>query len=140
MTKTPKKRLGDILVEFNVITEAQLQEALKTQKQNGLRLGQALIKLGFVTEQSMNEVLEFQLGIPQIALHKYRIDPKVVELITGDLAKRHLILPFEKKGNKLHLAMADPLNLMAIDDVQSHTGLEVEPAIATEREIKQNIS
>jgi type IV pilus assembly protein PilB len=140
LTKPEKKRLGDILVEFNVITEAQLQDALKIQKETGVRLGQALIQLGFITEQRMNEVLEFQLGIPQVALHKYRLDPKVVKRISGELARRHKVIPIEQKGNKLKLAMIDPLNLVAIDDVQLQTGLEIEPVIATEREIDQVIS
>jgi type IV pilus assembly protein PilB len=140
LAKPEKKRLGDILVEFNVITEAQLQDALKVQKETGVRLGQALIQLGIVTEQRMNEVLEFQLGIPQVALHKYRLDPKVVKLISGELARRHKIIPIERKANKIRLAMMDPLNLVAIDDVQLQTGLEVEPVIATEREIDQVIS
>jgi type IV pilus assembly protein PilB len=140
LAKPEKKRLGDILVEFKVITETQLQDALKVQKETGVRLGQALIQLGIVTEQRMNEVLEFQLGIPQVALHKYRLDPKVVKLISGELARRHKIVPVERRGNKIRLAMMDPLNLVAIDDVQLQTGMEVEPVIASEREIDQVIS
>ncbi|OEF98323.1 GspE/PulE family protein [Desulfuribacillus alkaliarsenatis] len=140
MAKPGKKRLGDLLVESNLITESQLQEALRVQKEMGVRLGEALIQLGFITQQSINEVLEFQLGIPQIALHKLRLDPKIVKLIDGDLARRHKIIPIEKRDNTLRLAMADPLNLVAFDDVKMATGYEVEPVIATEHELDRVIS
>lgn len=140
LAKPEKKRLGDLLVESNLITQSQLMEALRIQKEMGVRLGQALIQLGFVTQQSINEVLEFQLGIPQVALHKLRLDPKVVKTISGDLARRHKIIPIEKKDNTIRLAMVDPLNLVAFDDVKMETGFEVEPVIATELEVDRIIS
>ncbi|MGF7186407.1 type IV pilus assembly protein PilB [Desulfitispora alkaliphila] len=138
--KREKKRLGDILIDGGVITELQLKEALKTQKQTGLRLGHALIQLGLVTEEQIDEVLEIQLGLPRIALHKMRLNPKIVKLITGTVARNYKVIPFEKVENKLGLAMADPLNLDAIDNIEMQTGLTVEPAIASEREVDQAIS
>jgi len=140
LAKPEKKRLGDLLVESKLITESQLMEALRVQKEMGVRLGQALIQLGFVTQQSINEVLEFQLGIPQVALHKLRLDPKIVKLISGDLARRHKIIPIEKKDNTIRVAMVDPLNLVAFDDVKLQTGYEVEAVIATEHEVDRIIS
>lgn len=139
MGKPEKKRLGDLLVETNLITEAQLQEALSVQKNMGVRLGEALIQLGFVTQQGINEVLEFQLGIPQVELHKLRLDPKIVKLINGDLARRHKVIPIDRKGDTIRLAMIDPLNLVAFDDVAMETGLEIEPVIATEHEVDRVI-
>ncbi|OEH84210.1 type II secretion system protein GspE [Desulfuribacillus stibiiarsenatis] len=140
MAKPEKKRLGDLLVESNLITDIQLQEALRVQRDMGVRLGQALIQLGFVTQQSINEVLEFQLGIPQVQLHKLRLDPRVVKIISGDLARRHKVVPIERTSTGLRLAMADPLNLVAFDDVKMQTSLEVEPVIAMEIEIDRVIS
>ncbi|MBO8128745.1 MAG: Flp pilus assembly complex ATPase component TadA [Peptococcaceae bacterium] len=131
----PKKQLGDYLIENNLITEAQLQEALKIQRQTGERLGKILINLGYVTEQDIMEVLEFQLGIPQVELSKYTIDPLVVKSVPEKLIRRYKAIPIKKQGRQLTVAMVDPLNVVAIDDLRLASGLEIIPVLGSEKEI-----
>lgn len=135
----PKKRLGELLVESGLITQAQLQEALKAQKQSGERLGKALVNLGFVTEQDIINVLEFQLGISQVELYDMNLDPEVVKLVPENLVRRHKVMPIKRAPNLLTVAMVDPLNVVAIDDLRMATGCDIEPVISTEREIDQAI-
>lgn len=134
-----RKRLGDLLVEVGLLTMEQLEKALGVQKKTGDRIGNILINLGYVTETSMIEVLEFQLGVPHINLSNLTINQEVAASITLALAERYQIIPIEKKGKKIKLAMADPTNFYAIDDVRRVTGCEIEPLIAAEREIMQAI-
>ncbi|GAV22966.1 type II secretion system protein E [Carboxydothermus pertinax] len=129
------KRLGDFLVENGLITEEQLQKALEYQKRSGERLGQALVKLGYVTEQDIMGVLEFQLGIPQVALYNYSLNPALIKSIPESLIKRHKVIPLKREGNRLTVAMADPLNVVAIDDLRLATNLDIVPVIASEKEI-----
>ncbi|MFZ5688127.1 MAG: GspE/PulE family protein [Bacillota bacterium] len=135
----PKKRLGELLVDSGLITQAQLQEALKLQKQTGDRLGRVLISHGFVTEQDIINVLEFQLGISQVELHGITLDPEVVKMVPEHLVRRHKAIPVKRSGNILLVAMVDPLNVLAIDDFRLASGCEIEPAISTEKEIDQAI-
>ncbi len=134
-----KKRLGDILVEAGFITEEQLMEALEVQKDTDKRLGIVLKEMGFITEQDIVEALEFQLGIPQVDLKKFIIDPEIVNLISKSLAQRHKAIPIKRKGNTLTVAMADPLDVLAIDDIRIKSGCEVIPVIASKSEIKYAI-
>ncbi|AXF56149.1 GspE/PulE family protein [Salicibibacter kimchii] len=129
------KRLGDLLVEVNVISEEQLSQALAEQKNSGLRLGDQLTALGFIDEQRLVEVLEFQLGIPHVKLHKQQIDRGILNLISEEVAKGYQVLPMSKKGNKLVVAMADPLNYHAIDDMRLSTGFDIQPVIAKKEEL-----
>ncbi|MBS4540015.1 type II secretion system ATPase GspE [Clostridium sp. D2Q-11] len=129
------KRLGDLLVSVNKITEEQLSEALKIQKSSGKKLGEILVDNGYVTEADIIEVLEFQMGIPHVDLQKYFIEPEVVNLISETIARKYVLIPIKKDRGKLVVAMSDPLNLFAIDDVKISSGLDVEPVIST----KQNI-
>ncbi|GFN23289.1 GspE/PulE family protein [Thermanaeromonas sp. C210] len=135
-----KRRLGDLLVEAGMITREQLEQALREQRRSGERLGKVLTRLGLVTEKDILEVLEFQLGIPKVVLQDYNLDPGVVRLVPEALARRHLAIPIRRDGNRLLVAMADPLNLTAWDDLRVATGLEIMPAIAAEREIETMLS
>jgi len=135
----PKKRLGELLVESGLITQAELQEALKLQKQTGDRLGRVLISNGFVTEQDIINVLEFQLGISQVDLHGIALVPEVIKMLPERLVRRFKALPVKRLGNTLTVAMVDPLNVLAIDDFRLASGCEIEPAISTEKEIDQAI-
>lgn len=139
MANTSKKRIGDLLVEMNYLTEKQLKEALVIQRETGERLGNVLIEKNFVRESEMIEVLEFQLGIPHVKLHKVYIAPQIARLIQGDLAKRHQLIPIKKEKGTITIAMADPLDIYAIDDVKIFTGLKVKPVIATKRDISDAI-
>lgn len=128
--------LGDLLVEYKIIDKAQLEKALQAQKERGGRLGQVLVNLGYVTEQNILEILEFQLGIPQVSLTKYRLDRELVRSIPENLVKRYKVIPVKKHNNSITLAMADPLDLMAIDDIALVTGCQIEPVIASSSDIE----
>jgi type IV pilus assembly protein PilB len=134
-----RKRLGDLLIEAGLITEEQLQMALK-DKNPKQKLGDVLIQKGFITEQQLIEVLEFQLGIPHITLYRYPFDPSLFSLVPKEMAKRRLIIPLKKEGEKLLVAMADPMDFFTIDDLRLSTGFHIETAIATKDDILRAIN
>ena len=119
--------MGDLLVQADMITKDQLKEALQEQVKTGKKLGEILVEKGWVTEQNIIEVLEFQLGIPQVDLSKYVIDAKAAGMINENLAKRHLLIPIKIENNHLVVAMSDPLNVFALDDVQITTKWKLYP-------------
>jgi type IV pilus assembly protein PilB len=137
--KQERKRLGDLLVEAGLITEAQLEEALK-EKAPGQKLGDALLQRGYITEQQLIEVLEFQLGIPHVSLYRYPIDPKLTNLIPKEFAKRHMVMPLKIEGERLLVAMADPMDFFVIDDLRLSTGFHIETAIASKDDILRAIN
>lgn len=130
-----KKMLGEMLIAEGLITQMQLDKALREQEFNGGRLGRVLGNLGYVTEEGIIKVLGKQMGISHVELGRIVIDPDVVHLVPELVARRHQVLPLFKKGTSLTLAMVDPLNVFAIDDIHQITGLEINPAVGTEREI-----
>ena len=125
-----RKRLGDLLVDAGLITEQQLQATLETKNEDE-KLGDALLREGYITEQQLIEALEFQLGIPHINILQYPIEQDVIQLVPRELAKRHQALPFRKEGNKLYVAMADPMDYFAIEEIRMATGFQILPGIAT---------
>lgn len=133
------KRLGDLLVDTGIITQAQLKEALFLQKSSDSRLGDVLIEKGWISENQLIEVLEFQLGIPHVHLYKSKIDPAVTHLITENIAKRYMVLPLYEEGSQLVVAMADPLDYVAIDDLRMRTGYLIRPVITSKEEINMTI-
>ncbi|MBM7622728.1 type IV-A pilus assembly ATPase PilB [Sporohalobacter salinus] len=134
-----KKRLGDILVDVGFITEEELQQALEWQKGTEKRLGTILREMQLVTDQDVMEALEYQLGIPQVNLNKFIIDSNVIKMIPQSLAERHQAIPIKKEGNTLTVAMADPLDVLAIDDIRIKTDCEVSPVIASKEGIQRAI-
>lgn len=137
--KQGRKRLGDLLVEANVLTDEQLQHALAI-KQPDERLGDVLIKEQLVTEQTLIEVLEFQLGIPHVNLGQFPIDSEMIQLVPKEIAKRYLLVPLRKEKNKLFVAMADPMDYFAIEELRMLTGFRIEPCIATKQDLNKTIS
>jgi type IV pilus assembly protein PilB len=135
-----RKRLGDILVEASVISEKQLKEALQEQRTTGFRLGDQLIAMNLVSEQQIIEVLEYQLGIPHVDLYNQKIDKKLVNVISEEIARRYQVLPLQKTGNRLVVAMYDPLNYIALDDLRLSTGFEIDPVIAKKVELELAIN
>ncbi|MDE4541668.1 ATPase, T2SS/T4P/T4SS family [Thermoanaerobacterium sp. R66] len=127
-----KKKLGDLLVEVGLLDENQLNNAIKIQKKTGEKLGKILVKEGYLTEEQIIEALEFQLGIPHIDMKKVFIDANVAKLIPESMAKRHVAIPIKKENDSIFVAMADPLNIFAIDDIKLVTKLDVKPLIASE--------
>jgi type IV pilus assembly protein PilB len=135
----PRKRIGDLLVEAGLLSEEKLMQALKEQKELDMRLGDLLISRNYITEQQLIEVLEFQLGIPHVQLYRQKIDQKVIQIIPKRLAEQHIVLPLRTEGNKLVIAMADPLDYFAIDELRMSTGYLIEPAIASKEELMRAI-
>ncbi len=130
-----RRMIGEILTSFGIITEAQLESALQKQIETGEKLGKILVKRGILSEQQLIETIEFMLGIPFVHLSKINIDPEAVKLLAPQIIRLHKILPISRKKNTITLAMADPLNHQAIDDVRMATDLEVVPVLASEKEM-----
>src|SRR5271169_515792 len=133
------QRLGDLLVKENAITPEQLEQAQKLQRENGGRLGSALVKLGFLKETEVTTFVSRQYGIPAVNLAYCEIDPAVVKLIPYDAAKRYQILPLSRVGSSLTIALVDPTNVFALDDIKFMTGYNVEPVVASENEVMEGI-
>lgn len=132
MVKFKIRKMGDLLVEAGAINGEQLREVLQEQKISGRAISSLLVEDGYITEESLTEILEEQLGIPYVDLYNTEIiDSRVATSIPETLARRYKIMPVARRGNKLVLAMADPMNLIAIEDVSIATGSEVEPVIAS---------
>ena len=123
-------KLGQLLINNNLITEDQLNKALELQKKEGGRIGSNLIKLGYLTDDALIDFLSKQYGVPSIALANQDIDPSIVKFVPYDVANKYQIFPISKNGASLKLAMTDPSNVFAIDDVKFMTGYEVEPVVA----------
>src|SRR5436309_10329360 len=133
------QRLGDLLVKEKVISAEQLQQASKVQKDANCRLGSALVKLGFLTDEDVTNFLSRQYGVPAINLSYFEIDPAVVKLIPFETAKRYQILPLSRVGASLTIAMVDPTNVFAMDDIKFMTGFNIEPVVASESSILDGI-
>jgi type IV pilus assembly protein PilB len=133
-------RLGDMLVKATLITKEQLQKALQQQETGGGRIGTNLVKLGFISEDDITSFLSRQYGVPSINLSHFEIDPNVIKLIPAEIAQKHQIIPINRTGNVLTVAMADPSNIFAIDDIKFMTGFKVEPVVAAETSIKNAIN
>src|SRR5579862_2282336 len=133
------QRLGDLLVKEKIITTEQLEQANKVQKEQSCRLGSALVKLGFLTDEDVTNFLSRQYGVPAINLSYFEIDPAVVKLIPAETAKRYQILPLSRVGASLTIAMVDPTNVFAMDDIKFMTGFNIEPVVASESSILAGI-
>lgn len=134
-----RKRLGDLLVESGLITDEQLQETLET-KSPDVKLGDALLNEGKITELQLLEALELQLGIPRINIYQYQIEPEIIQLVPEQLAKHYNVMPVRKEDNKLFVAMIDPMDYFAIEELRMVTGCQIVPGIATKGEILRTIS
>src|SRR3954464_900203 len=133
------QRLGDLLVKEKIITPEQLEQANKVQKEQSCRLRSALVKLGFLTDEDVTNFLSRQYGVPAINLSYFEIDPAVVKLIPFETAKRYQILPLSRVGASLTIAMVDPTNVFAMDDIKFMTGFNIEPVVASESSILEGI-
>src|SRR5450759_2183401 len=132
-------KLGDLLVKAKLITGEQLQEALREVQSSGMKLGESLVKLGYVSEDDITETLSAQFGVPSINLSHFEIDPNVLKLVPADVARKYNILPVNKTGATLTIAMADPTNVFAMDDIKFMTGYNVEPVVAAELALQHSI-
>jgi type IV pilus assembly protein PilB len=133
-------KLGEILVREKLITSQQMREAIEYQRTNGGRLGSNLIKLGIISDDVITAVLSRQYGVPSINLELFQIEEETIKLISHEVALKYTVLPISKVGATLTLAMADPTNVFAMDDIKFMTGLNVEPVIASESSLAAAIT
>jgi len=139
MDKKEKKSLGESLVAEGILTKEQLAASCQQEKNLGLRLRKVLVKMGFIDEDDLVSFLSEKLNILRIELGNYLIDPKIIELVPEELARKHELIPVLKIGNRLTCAMVDPWNIFALDEIRAKTNFIVEPAAATESEIRKAI-
>ena len=125
-------RIGELLLEETRITPAQLQEALNRQKANGGKVGLNLVRLGFVSDEDITELLSKQYGVPSINLSQFEIDPAIISLLPAETVQKYQIIPLSRSGATLTIAITDPTNVFAMDDIKFMTGYNVEPVVASE--------
>ena len=137
MAAKQKKSLGEALVEIGLLTAGQIKEAREEEKNTQQPLRKIIVQKGFISDEDLISFIASNMNLPRIELSNYIIDPKLIGLVPEELARKHQIIPALKIGNSLTCAMFDPLNLFAIDELRNITGFDIEPAVATEKEIKR---
>src|SRR6266496_1111580 len=133
-------KLGEILVRENLISPQHLRQALDYQREHGGRLGYNLVKLGLLSDDTITAVLSRQYGIPSVNLELFNIDDSVIRLIPQEVAQKYSVLPLSRVGATLTLAMVDPTNVFAMDDIKFMTGLNIEPVVVAEASIQRAIA
>ncbi|PYS75824.1 MAG: type II secretion system protein GspE, partial [Acidobacteria bacterium] len=133
-------KLGEILVRENLLTPQQLREALEFQREHGGRLGFNLVKMGLVSDDMITAVLSRQYGVPSVNLELFDIDESVIRLIPREVADKYSVLPLSRVGATLTLAMVDPTNVFAMDDIKFMTGLNIEPVVVSEASVQEAIA
>ena len=132
-------KLGDLLLKAKLITQDQLDAALKSQRDEGGKLGEALVRVKAVTETQITETLSQQFGVPSIDLDSFEIDANVIKIVPAEVARKYVVLPVNKTGATLTIAMGDPTNVFAMDDIKFMTGYNVEPVVASEASLRKAI-
>src|SRR4051812_48416708 len=132
-------RLGELLVRENLISVQQLRKAQEEQQKNGTRIGTALIKTGAIEESKLTDFLSKQYGVPAINLKEFDIDPEIIKLVPKEVAEKHLVVPVNRAGPSLIVAMCDPSNIYAVDDLKFLTGYNIEAVVASEISIREAI-
>lgn len=139
MSGTSKRRLGEILIEDGVLTPQSLEEALTQQKKEGGLIGQILIRLGYVSEEQVIAAVGKQLKIPYVPLACYSVNNDTALQLGEDFCRRHLVLPFDQDGKNIFLAMGDPLNELAVVEIQKKFNLNLQIFISTPTEILNRV-
>ena len=132
-------KIGELLIKAKLINEHQLAKALEEQRASGGRLGEHLVTLGYVTEEDILDCLSQQFGVPSINLKHFDIDESIIRLIPADVARKYQFIPVSKTGATLTVAMTDPSNVFAMDDITFITGYRVEPVVASEEALREAI-
>ncbi|MDP9146000.1 MAG: Flp pilus assembly complex ATPase component TadA, partial [Actinomycetota bacterium] len=132
-------KIGELLLKENLVSQAQLQDALAQQKASGAKLGRVLVTMGFVEDDDITSLLSRQYGVPSINLDHFEVDQGVVKLIPAETSRKYQVLPLSRSGATLTVAMADPTNVFAMDDIKFMTGYNVEPVVASESSLDQAI-
>ncbi|MBI4690770.1 MAG: type II secretion system protein GspE, partial [Nitrospirae bacterium] len=130
-----KKFLGEMLIEAGVITKEQRDRAMQEQKRLGKRLGETLVGLGFITDEAMAKALSEQMALPFRELRLVSIAPEAIALVPESFARKHRVLPLDIKGGMLTLAMADPLDIFAVDEIRRITKIPVNTVVVTETDL-----
>ena len=139
LKKIVNKLLGELLIERQVVSQEQFQQALSAQKQKGGLIGEILVDMGFAKEEDIAQALTAQYGFPYLPLDSYEIDPEIIKLIPQDLASKYLCVPVDRLGNSLSMAMSNPLDNEAIDKVEKLTGLSIQVFVSTSGDIHKAI-
>ncbi len=132
-------KIGELLLYAGKISSEQLNKGLEAQGDSNRKLGETLVDLGYVTQQDIVEVLEFQLGFPRVDLNKYDVNQSVVSILPESIVRKYKVLPIDKKNDKLIVAMVDPLNFFAVDDIRLYTKMELESVLSTPDDITKLI-
>jgi len=134
------KQLGELLIERGIIHRHQLDKALESQKTKGGLIGEILVELGFTKEEDIAQALTAQYGFPYLPLSNYEINPEIANIVPLRVARQYLLIPIDKIGNNLTLAMSNPLNAQAIEDVELLCGCNVQTFVSTASDIKKAIA
>jgi len=137
--KTTTKQIGELLIERGFINHEQLGIAIEYQKENGGLIGEILVELNFATEKDIAQALTAQYGFPYLPLLNYEIDQDVIDSVPLDVCQKFCLVPIDRIGKSLTLAMANPLNMQAAEEVESITGCSVQIFVSTATEVKQTI-
>lgn len=133
------KQLGELLIERGIINERQLEKALSIQKEKGGLIGEILVELGFAREEDIAQALTAQYGFPYLPLSNYEIDPEIVKIVPARVARQYLLIPIDKIGNNLTLAMSNPLNVQAVEDIEMLSSCSVQTFVSTATDIRKAI-
>jgi len=139
LRKILNKQLGELLIERGIINDQQLTKALAVQQDKGGLIGEILVELGFAKEEDIAQSLTAQYGFPYLPLSNYDINAEIVSIVPGRVARQYLLVPIDKIGNNLTLAMSNPLNVQAIEDVELLSGCSVQTFVSTSSDIKKAI-
>ncbi len=134
--KIINKQLGELLIERGIINQNQLEKALTAQREKGGLIGEVLVGLGFAKEEDIAQALTAQYGFPYLPLANYDINPEIINIIPGRVARQYLIIPVDKVGSNLTLAMSNPLNVHAIEDVELMSGCVIQIFVSTLSDVK----
>ena len=138
--KVIDKQLGELLIEKGIIDRQQLDKALTIQQEKGGLIGEILVELGFAKEEDIAQALTTQYGFPYLPLANYEINPEIISIIPSRVARQYLLIPLDKIGNNLTVAISDPLNIHAIEDVELISGCKVQIFVSTSSDIKNAIA
>lgn len=133
------KQLGELLLDRGIITQVQLEQGLSVQRDKGGLIGEILVELGFVKEDDIAQALTAQYGFPYLPLSSYDVNAEITSIIPARVARQYLLVPIDKIGNNLTLAMSNPLNVQAIEDVELLSGCSVQTFVSTSSDVKKAI-
>ncbi len=137
--KIINKQLGELLLERGIIDQAQLDKALAHQKEKGGLIGEILVELGFTKEEDIAHALTAQYGFPYLPLGNYEIDPEIIKIIPARVARQYILIPIDKNASNLTIAMSNPLNVQAVEDVELLSNCNVQTFVSTSSDIKTAI-